>query len=145
MTDQRALALYLTFDNAVLFAMAMLTLIVFIDYLRFRMFAESGGVVAFVRKYYFERKDFLVEIVSAIAVTLLGLAWRALWIYLWRLKGSSASDFPFFLTAVGDMIMIFGMACIIRLLARQVPRNWPWLASIGISLLFGAASVLLII
>lgn len=133
---------YLEFGNAVLFGMALCAIIVFTDLLLLKLrilYYQKGwrGIWRLARDYVVEDRPFEAELTVSVYIIFVAICGRTFMIWRWRDEGALSKLFPLTGVAIFDLLLVIGFACVIRISARTDPQNWPWIASVLLSLLLG--------
>lgn len=137
---QKMIALYLEFDNSMFFWISFFCLLIFSDYLLFRLKQDRDwqlrkALLPFIRRYFIKREDFIIEFCIANIILMTGLMIRSGSILVWRHFFSSSPDlFPYFFLLLGDCIAVAGLACVLRLLAHHRSIRL-WLLALAIALM----------
>jgi hypothetical protein len=139
--------IYLEFDNAFLLATALCTLLMFIGYLT----QKAGGLLSllpYIYRHWLTRSGDGTETAIAFAAVLLGILTRSGSIWWWRASGAVSANFPFLIVATGDILMVAGMLCMIRVLApdiRLMGQRYRVRVWIAVGLMASAFAVLSIL
>ncbi len=134
---------YLQFDNALLMWMSGCVLIMLVLFL-FGRFSENGGVRGVLDYLHggWRERGTAGEIGAAMTSVVLGIFVRASALWWWRDHGGGPLSFPIVPVAIGDIALLTGLLCLMRLLAVDRPTNWPWIAAALSGTVFAMVSVL---